>query len=54
MATNVESQLWFCLESPLGWSLVGTPLYFAFLYGFASFGATMVKKKKITVFNFTL
>lgn len=36
METNVESQLWFCLGSPLGWSSVGTPLCLAFLSGFAS------------------
>lgn len=31
METNVESQLWFCLRGPLGWSTVGTPLVPAFL-----------------------
>ena len=36
METNVESQLWFCLGSPLGWSSVGTPLCLAFLSGFTS------------------
>lgn len=36
METNVESQLWFCLGSPLGWSSVGTPLCLAFLSGCAS------------------
>lgn len=36
METNVESQLWFCLGSPLGWSSVGTALCLAFLSGFAS------------------
>ena len=36
METNVESQLWFCLGSPLGWSSVGTSLCLAFLSGFAS------------------
>lgn len=30
METNVESQLWFCLGSPLSWSSVGTSLGFFF------------------------
>lgn len=33
----------FVLESPLGWSAVGTPLSPAFLSGFTYFGLTMLK-----------
>lgn len=53
METNVQSQLWFCLGSPLGWSEVGTPFSLAFHSGFAC-SVSQRWKFPLSVFNLSV
>lgn len=54
METNVQSQLWFCLGSPLGRGEVGTPFSLAFHSGFACWVSQRWKFPLFPVFNLSV
>lgn len=54
METNVQSQLWFCLGSPLGRGEVGTPFSLAFHSGSACLVLQRWKFPLFPVFNLSV